>query len=79
MTSLVVSTMTTDKTDAILEEVGLQTNGDMFKELLHAANLAAEGSLKPLMYFDNEASHTQVQCVFVVLWCVLLQWSVWLQ
>lgn len=58
--SLVVSTMTTDKTDAILEKVGLQTNGDMFKELLKAANLAAEGSLKPLMFFDNEASHTQV-------------------
>lgn len=61
VTSLVVSTMTTDKTDAILEKVGLQTNGDMFKDLLKAANLAADGSLQPLMYFDNETSHTQVR------------------
>lgn len=60
VTAQATAIKTSDKTDAILADVGLQTNGDMFKDLLKTAGIAAGRELEPVLYFDNEGSHTQV-------------------
>lgn len=53
------TTMSKANTDSYLEKLGEQTCGKAFKELLEAAGIAAEHTLKPLAYIDNKATETQ--------------------